>query len=561
MKQDSALVYFVAATDTNSLWQDNFAYRNNDYGINPPTIGVVTFDGLNENGYPYDFSTAVTYGKADYLTSKPIFMGQYTLVDSIYLSFYYQTQGLGNGPEVEDSLVLQFWSPNDNAWNSVWKKDGEAMDSNFKQIMIKIEDAKYLRDGFKFRFLNYSTLSGSFDHWNLDYVYLNSSRFSIDTNRDDVAFQYPVHTLIEDYTSMPWKHYKWDPTNSMLDSVITRQRNNNSNGRLVGDNDMEINYKGTLQQTISNPNVPSISGNSNFETVFNIVSVPYKYNVLVNDTNATFDIAIRHKTTPDFNRDNDTIFFSQILEDYYSLDDGTAEAAYGVQGLGGTNPKISSQFELVQPDTMKSIFVHFTPSAYNRSSTTFFFTIWDDNGGKPGNIIFQNTTLDVPRYNLGVNGFYEYPLDNKVNIPAGKYYVGWEQTSVDRINVGFDKNINNRTRTYYNSNGTWNNTSFKGTLMIRPSFVYQRDYLVAIKEIVKEKMTIYPNPTRNIINIVTKGDIKNYDLILLDISGKIIRNEKATRQVNVADLNEGVYILRLTNKVTNQTMISRIIKN
>ena len=559
--QDSALVYFVSATDTNSLWQDNHAYRNHDYGINPPTIGVVTFDGLNENGYPYDFGTAISYGKADYLTSKPIFMGQYNLVDSIYLSFYYQAQGLGNEPEVEDSLVLQFWSPNDNSWNNIWKKDGETLDSNFKKVMIKITDSKYLKDGFKFRFLNYSTLSGSFDHWNLDYVYLNSSRFSIDTNHDDVAFQYPMHTLLKNYTSMPWKHFKWNPTTFMLDSVTSTQQNINTNGRLVGDNDLKISYQGALQQTILNPNVPSIPGKTVFETKFDIAAVPYSYNVLVNNVSATFDIQVKHKTTPDFNRDNDTIFFNQILEDYYSLDDGTAEAAFGVKGLGAINPQIASQFELSQADTMKSIFVHFTPSAYNRSSTTFFFTIWDDIGGKPGNIIHQNTTLDVPRYNLGVNGFYEYPLDEKVNIPAGKYYVGWAQTTTDRINVGYDKNTNNRTRNYYNSSGTWNVSGFEGTLMIRPSFVYQKDYYTSIEKIEEEKIVIFPNPTNRIINIKTKLSIDNYSLVLIDVSGKIILMEQGKDKLDISNLNNGIYFLRMTNLVTNQTMSSKIIKN
>jgi len=566
VEQDSAQVYFVAATDTVSVWQDNFAYRNNDNAINPPTIGVVTFDGLNEKGYPYDFSTAVTYGKADYLTSKPIFLNKrpngtpYSLADSIYISFYYQAQGLGNEPEVEDSLVLQFWSPSANAWSSVWKQGGMPLNNTFKRVMVKVEEVKFLEAGFKFRFMNYSTLSGSFDHWNLDYVYLNSSRFSIDTNRDDVAFQYPIHTLLKTYTSMPWKHFKWNAAGSMLDSVVSRQRNNNKNGRLIGNNDLEIFYGGTSQQVIANPNVPSINGNTNFTTKFNLASVPYKYDVLVNDTNATFDIEIRHRTTPDFCRDNDTLRFSQELSDYYSLDDGTAEAAYGVQGLGGVNPEIASQFEVFQADTMKSIFVHFTPSAYNMSSTTFYFTIWDDIAGNPGNIIHQNTTLDVPRYNLGVNGFWEYPLDNKVNIPAGKYYVGWVQTSASRINVGFDKNINNRTRTYYNSNGTWNNTGFEGTLMIRPSFVYQRDYSVSVNELENEKLTIFPNPTKDVINIITESNIGDYSLILFDVSGKIIRNENAKPKLNIADLNQGIYILKVTNKKTGTSLISRIVK-
>src|SRR5450432_4266978 len=60
-----------------SLWLDHQAFVNNQYGNNPPSYGVVTLDGLNENGRPYD-STSFTFnavGGADTLTSQPIALG------------------------------------------------------------------------------------------------------------------------------------------------------------------------------------------------------------------------------------------------------------------------------------------------------------------------------------------------------------------------------------------------------------------------------------------------------------------------------------------------------
>ena len=213
------------------IWVDNYVFINTTQADNPLSIGVATFDGLNENGYPYNFTSPTAFGQADYLTSKPIFLNLNSsgnpalLSDSLYLSFYYQAEGLGDKPEAADSLVVQFWSPNDNQWFSVWNTPGESLDTNYKQVMIPILDAKYLEPGFKFRFTNYATLSGSFDHWHIDYVYLTSFRSYNDTVRDDVAFQYPLRTLLKEYTSMPWKHYKMDPTNYMLDSVIVKQRN------------------------------------------------------------------------------------------------------------------------------------------------------------------------------------------------------------------------------------------------------------------------------------------------------------------------------------------------
>lgn len=551
IEQDSAQVYFVAATDTVSLWQDNKVYLNSNYAINPPTIGVATFDGLDENGYPYDFSSQTSYGVADYLTSKPIYLGKdennvpYGIADSVYLSFYYQPQGLGNEPETEDSLVLQFWSPVNMTWNSVWHIAGTALDSNFKQVMIPIKENQYFADGFQFRFKNYASLSGSFDHWNIDYVFLEAFRQASDTVRDDVAFRYPTLTLLKDYIAMPWKHYKWNTLGAMADSVITQQRNNNNVGRLIGNNDMSIFYKGALQQTINNPNTPSINGFTNFTTQFNVASFPYEYDTLVNDTSAIFNVWIKHRTTPDFTRDNDTVFFNQVFEDYYAYDDGSAEVAYGVQGLGGVNPQIAAKFEIAQGDTLKSVKIHFSPSATNNSSSPFILTVWSvGSGGNPGSILYENISFSTPQYNIGVNGFYEYFLDEKVYVPAGVYFVGWQQTTANVINVGYDLNRINNTKTYYNSNGTWQQSGLNGALMVRPAFVYDKDYVVGLPENKQEEFVLYPNPTNGIVNIA--GNYKT--VAVFDINGRIILNATNSNQIDVSSFDSGMYFFRITDK-------------
>jgi len=63
--QDSLLVYTVAAntqlyefpdgsTEPLILWEDDDVYINGTYPIDPPTIGVATFDGLARDGHPYN---------------------------------------------------------------------------------------------------------------------------------------------------------------------------------------------------------------------------------------------------------------------------------------------------------------------------------------------------------------------------------------------------------------------------------------------------------------------------------------------------------------------------
>ena len=94
--------------DSKILWLDNFAYVNETYPIDPPTIGVATLDGLNEKGLPYNKSSVLAYGIADYLTSRPIDLGGLANNDSVYFSFFYEPKGYGDYPNKNDSLLLEF---------------------------------------------------------------------------------------------------------------------------------------------------------------------------------------------------------------------------------------------------------------------------------------------------------------------------------------------------------------------------------------------------------------------------------------------------------------------
>ncbi|MEZ4758373.1 MAG: hypothetical protein R2810_01110 [Flavobacteriales bacterium] len=71
-------------------WEDDYAYISRTYPVDPPTIGVATFDGLDRTGFPYPVRCRPTaYGLADRLTSVPIGLS-YQVSDSVYLSFFHQ---------------------------------------------------------------------------------------------------------------------------------------------------------------------------------------------------------------------------------------------------------------------------------------------------------------------------------------------------------------------------------------------------------------------------------------------------------------------------------------
>src|SRR6185369_10347041 len=88
-----------------SLWCDSDAFINSTFCDHPITIGVATLDGIDKNGNPHEEFSSIS-DSSDFLTSVPINFD--TSNTGIWLSFYYQPQGLGDEPEVDDSLTLQF---------------------------------------------------------------------------------------------------------------------------------------------------------------------------------------------------------------------------------------------------------------------------------------------------------------------------------------------------------------------------------------------------------------------------------------------------------------------
>lgn len=110
----------------NQLWTDRKCFVNNTFAIRPPSIGVATFDALDENGRIYAHAERSTF-PADTLTSVCIRLdSNFTqhramlVSDSLYFSFYYQPGGgcsstppvgwerIGDAPEHDDALVLEF---------------------------------------------------------------------------------------------------------------------------------------------------------------------------------------------------------------------------------------------------------------------------------------------------------------------------------------------------------------------------------------------------------------------------------------------------------------------
>ena len=137
-------------------WSDSFVFINNNYSDKQITTGIATLDAIDGNGKLYE--TAISTGfEGDVLTSQPINL-EYSVTDNVMLSFYYQAGGLGDMPEQNDTLVLQFLAPDENKWYSVWRARG-GTDDSFRQASLNIDNQRFLKKGFRFRFKNYVNLA------------------------------------------------------------------------------------------------------------------------------------------------------------------------------------------------------------------------------------------------------------------------------------------------------------------------------------------------------------------------------------------------------------------
>jgi hypothetical protein len=537
-------------------WLNNSVFINTDYPVKPPSWGVATFDGLNRDGFPY--RATISHGSADTLTSLPINL-DYPPSDSIYLSFYYQPKGLGNYPEYVDTFQVEFKNPNDSVWTYAWSVPGEDFPQtniDFKRAMIPITDTAFLKNGFQFRFRNYAQLNGSWDHWHLDYVRLDRLRNRNDTAYQDVAYMYRGGSLLKEYTSVPLSHFLINADDNM-GLNYTLSLTNNATGstnklyKYYFENDL-----GEIRDSISSaPQGPIV-----YRQEFTFSSViKYTFEDQGNDC-AIYQLKHFLLDNSDNIVTNDTAYYEQILCNYYALDDGTAEERIGLENQGGGF--VAQRFETLKSDTLKAVQFYFN-KVDSVSQGPFFLMIWSAGSNVPGQNIYTQGLL-YPQYD-GVNKFYTYELDEPQFLNAGTYYFGWAQTGNFNLNLGFDRNLNNNDRIFYNQTGAWNNyTAQAGTLMIRPMFGTSETLYTAIEKTENSetnKALIYPNPADQyftINNLQTEYTTVEY----YDLTGKFILNNKLNKGINIlntSNLSNGIYLLKLNNDKLNKQEFKRLL--
>ena len=558
--------------DTSLFYQNGGCYVNNRLCFEPPSLRVATFDGLRQNGEPYDFSDVlVSHGLADQLSGKPLNLQGLTSADSVIFSFYWQKGGLHpeNAPDEGDSLVLEFYDST-STWNTIWDVNGDASitptsTNPFTLVHIPIDSGKYLYKGFRFRFRSYVKLSGRYDVFHVDYIYIDKGR-SMNDRIEDFAFSTPHGSFLTPYTSMPPDHYFADPAKYTAIQRTSKIFNlSDSTNILAPDNTF---LRDTIRDMNINPMTFTSAGaflapGQAFEQTWNVDNTNMSS---VNDGN---DIVLEHTfkaVTPDTIPHNDSITEYTTFSDYFAYDDGSAELGAGITKQNGL---IAVAYDLEIQDTLRFIQAHFPKFSPDQSEETLDFKVWTSLKGIDGatstELIYSGSgTIKYKEEdaNDGLNRFVRYPendlgiLDpsqNEIILPAGRFYIGFQQFTSTIVPVGFDVNTSSESKIYRNLNLGWENffdtgDTTTGSIMMRPVFGFSalltsNNDKVRVSE---REILLFPNPGRTHINI-TGDSFENYSI--LDLSGReLTHGDIETSAIDISNLRTGIYLVRLFEK-------------
>ena len=579
------------------LWLDKNVYINNDMALNPPTVGVATFDGIDAKGRPYGVDGS--YGSADTLTSNFInvkdFIGtdgikrNLSTADNVVMSFFLQPKGTAYAPTTKDSIVLEFRDVA-GTWNHIKGFGGiadTALRRNpldtifpFTYRAILINEAKYFHDKFQFRFRNYARLGGAYEQWHLDFIKIAPTRDVTSKTLDDLAFVEIPKPILKRYTSMPWKHAQPQLATEIQDTFSAKFFNHFANTR----NPTNTNVKVTTSTGLTAISTLTIADAFNVKAGEVVQTPTKKYpaslvqqlsTISANTEKLTvtteYSLTIEAQEGKDLKKAatrNDIVTSKTVFDNYFAYDDGTAEMQFSATG---EDIQTAVRFKANVADTLKGVMFSFPFINGNAPKDALFTLRIFKDSLSPKTLIYERKSIS-PYYLTGavdsLQGFTSYRLTGKVNkdtainIPAGDFYVSWQPVGDVKIPIGLDRNNRNKSQYLYQFiSGTWSQVKDPkgvgyGAVMVRPIFGTQKvvESSAAKENLLSEIMTIYPNPVQDRLFINLKqGNENDYEISVFNLSGQLQKREILRGgELDIKDLNTGIYFLKIRDLKNNR---------
>ena len=564
-------------------WQNNNVLVNSGFPVFPTNYNAATFDVLDRAGKVYSHAISSPF-IADSLMSNPISLEGLTPADSLYFSFYYQPQGNGDAPEEADSLLLMFGVKSDNEmiWNHMWSTEGMSLDSflevndgnYFQQVMIPVIDEKYFDNEIVILFYNYGSVPSTMypndrsnvDNWKIDFVYFDKNRSFKDTTSPMVTFSERMPSLLKRYQSMPYRQYVSNPTVAIateykmfianLDSVGASTQYTLHVENLATDWTYDYSSKWCNISPFSMDGFQICNGDNSTQACPQLKNFLFDMNDDV-DTATYLITNIINVDESVSNAKGDTLYAVQTFRNYYAYDDGTPERGYGV--VPGESC-FASQFSVSKSDTLCGVYLLFNRTHKDANYDFFDIVVWNDNNGKPGNETYRLKNQRPIWDDEEIYKFAYYPFDKilKVN---GTIYVGIMQHDKESINIGFDTSKDNSQYNFYDVGYGWENSSMKGSLMIRPALGSDMTNIKEEKVTQNTRLGLHPNPSKNVIKISELEEDSCKEIMIFDMTGRLMKHFTNNISLDVSDLPNGLYMMRVVTgegkRYTEKFMISR----
>ena len=530
-----------------------------------PTVGVATLDALGADGRLYPQASSNLF-PADTLLSLPIRLDSLTAGDSVVFSFHYLPGGgygnmwerVGETPDAQDSLFLDFYRGADSMWVTVWSCGGISVDtlmartgSAWQYVVVPIVEDAWFDSTFRFRFRNYASLeaspkagkAGNGDYWHLDCVMLDRGRdAAAGPAMRDVAFAAPAPSMLRSYRAMPYRQYTPAAMKDHLAMTITNRYSStlatHYTYTVVGDliADTLYRYDGGFENAS-----PFLPGGS-YQTVpmHATPAVGFTFPAMTAETDYTVVHVVQEGTGGDAYPANDTVRFRQHFGDYYAYDDGSAENGYGLTSTA-SRLYLACRFDLAAPDTLTAVDLWFNDALDSgNTAISFYLTLWSvGDDGRPGEVLYRDEMRRHPQYRQE-GGFVRYVLERPVTV-EGALFVGFEQSGNDYINLGFDRSYNSSDRIWYLTSTEWQQSILSGSLMLRPAFGAAATVGTSELRTPNSELTIYPNPASDRVHI--DGEVEWIELY--DMQGRR-RATSRGNDLDVSSLPDGMYFLRVT---------------
>ena len=521
-------------------WADQKVQVASAWAVEARSVGQAVFDGINAYGRPYKMGSLGSDSLTDVLTSPYLDL---RTRNNVVLTFLFQTGGLGDPTEPDDSLRVDFWNPTDSSWDVVWSRAGGGDPERWRWAAVPVAAPWAGQNGFRFRLAARGARGGAFDHWLVDHVFLGANRTSADTVLEDPAWTMAHPTLLKDYTEVPY----WIPFYP------------------VADQEYELEYRrnGPIPVGGWSLNLGKQVVTRGADTVFQRLVVPVVSN-LIHNTNEKYQFSPQPAATSDtepytlastiwFDGENvgilsnDSVHYRQRFENRYGWDDGSSERAYGVQNVnGGTVAMHTPMYR--GGDTLRGIDLAFVPAGVDATQQGFRICVWAANNTQPGALLYRSDSVYTPDYSWGPDVLVHYVLDTVGLVLPNTVFLGWQQEGTAPMHVGYDVNSPPVVPNVYGEPGIWYTSLYQGRLRLRP-FLNQLplDLQVAERPAPLGALRLYPNPGRDWLRVEAPGIAARdlHHLEVFDAQGRVVFSGPYVPELATAQWSSGLYTLRL----------------